>query len=204
MNQLGGYTPPYFAAFGQWQIFFWATYYSWIGSELWLFIRDRKRVHGIEGDRGSRTLLIIVMTLCLVGAFGFGFTSLSPRIPMRPLFAFSLGIALMWSGVALRLWSVHTLGRFFRTSVFLQEGHELVESGPYHLIRNPSYTGALITLFGLGLAIGNWISLALTVIGPLIAFLRRIHVEEAALAAHFDGSYKTYSAHTWRLIPWVW
>ena len=34
--------------------------------------------------------------------------------------------------------------------------HELIEAGPYRDIRHPSYTGALLSLLGFGLALGNW------------------------------------------------
>lgn len=198
------YPLPYFATSAWWQILFWSTYYAWIGAEIWLIIRDRHRVPGVATDRGSRAFLILALIFCLGAAQAFGFSSSRARIPLPPSAAFTLGIALMWTGIALRFWSVHMLGKYFRTSVFLQEGHQLVETGPYRFVRNPSYTGALITLVGVGLAIGNWVSLAIAVVGPLIAFIRRIRVEEAALAAHFDQSYAAYSSRTWSLIPWIW
>ena len=37
-----------------------------------------------------------------------------------------------------------------------------------------------------------------------LAFLRRIHVEEAALAAHFGEAWTAHARRTWRLVPFVW
>ena len=152
---------PDFATSPWWQILFWATYYLWIAAEIWLIVRDRHPVPGVRTDRGSRAFLILTLNVCLGAALSFGYISGRARIPMPPAAAFALGISQMWAGIALRFWSVHVLGKYFRTTVFLQEGHQLVEAGPYRFVRNPSYTGGLITLLGIGLAIGNWVSLAL-------------------------------------------
>ena len=73
----------------------------------------------------------------------------------------------MVGGVAFRLWAVLSLGRFFRVAVTTQDDHRLIERGPYRRLRHPSYTGALVTLFGFGLTIGNWLSLAAAVLPPL-------------------------------------
>ena len=50
-----------------------------------------------------------------------------------------------------------------------------MEDGPYRVLRHPSYTGGLLTMVGIGLAIGNWLSLLLVV---LAAYGYRIQVEE--------------------------
>ena len=36
----------------------------------------------------------------------------------------------------------------------VKEGHTLIRSGPYRLVRHPIYTGLLLALFGTALAIG--------------------------------------------------
>jgi protein-S-isoprenylcysteine O-methyltransferase Ste14 len=63
-------------------------------------------------------------------------------------------------GLALRLWAVLSLGRFFKVTVSIQEGHRVIRSGPYRLVRHPSYSGLLIALLGLGLALETWLGLA--------------------------------------------
>ena len=69
---------------------------------------------------------------------------------------FFLGIALMWAGIAFRYYAMRVLGRYFTFQVDVHSGQTVIEAGPYHYIRHPSYTGALITVLGLGLALGNW------------------------------------------------
>jgi protein-S-isoprenylcysteine O-methyltransferase len=105
--------------------------------------------------------------------------------------------------MAFRLWAVLVLGRFFRVTVLVQDEHRLVEAGPYRLLRHPAYTGSLLTMIGLGLAMGNWLSLAAMVLTPLAAYAYRIRVEEEALRARFGESYERYAAARWRLVPFL-
>jgi len=116
-------------------------------------------------------------------------------------------VALRWIGVvvyaiggALRLWPVFVLGRRFSGLVAIQPGHELVTTGLYAHIRNPSYLGLLIGLVGWALAFRSLIGLALAAatIPPLVA---RMKSEEALLASHFGAAYEAYRARTARLVP---
>jgi protein-S-isoprenylcysteine O-methyltransferase len=104
--------------------------------------------------------------------------------------------------MALRLWAVLALGRFFRITVLVQDQHRLVDTGPYRLLRHPAYTGRLLTMIGLGLAMRNWLSLAAIVL-VLLADAYRIRVEEQALRARFGESYERYAASRWRLVPFL-
>jgi isoprenylcysteine carboxyl methyltransferase (ICMT) family protein YpbQ len=42
------------------------------------------------------------------------------------------------------MWAILTLGRFFRFVVVIQEGHRIIDRGPYRFLRHPSYTGGLV------------------------------------------------------------
>ncbi len=109
----------------------------------------------------------------------------------------------MLSGVALRWYCAAILGKYFTFDVAIQGGHTLVEAGPYRYIRHPSYTGALLTLFGFGLALGNWAALVAPMACLGFAYTYRIPVEENALASALGESYKQYVKRTWRLVPFV-
>jgi protein-S-isoprenylcysteine O-methyltransferase Ste14 len=60
-----------------------------------------------------------------------------------------------------------------------------------------------LTLFGFGLALGNWAGLvaALSCLG--VAYAYRIAVEESALTAALGDTYVQYMKRTWRLVPFV-
>jgi protein-S-isoprenylcysteine O-methyltransferase Ste14 len=68
-------------------------------------------------------------------------------------------IGIMLVGMAFRFYAMSVLGRFFTYDVAVHSGQTAIEAGPYRYIRHPSYTSALITLVGLGLALGNWAGL---------------------------------------------
>jgi protein-S-isoprenylcysteine O-methyltransferase Ste14 len=114
------------------------------------------------------------------------------------------GVLLMVIGIGLRLWAIFTLGRFFKFQVVIQEGHRVVQTGPYRRIRHPSYTGTLIAFLGAGVALGSWLSVLALVLVPLAGFLVRIRVEEAALEDALGEQYRAYAARTRRLVPGVW
>ena len=66
-----------------------------------------------------------------------------------------------------------------------------------------SYMGALLTMFGVGLMIGNALSILVLVLPPLGMFLWRIRVEERVLLQALDDDYANYRKRTKRLIPFI-
>ncbi len=54
------------------------------------------------------------------------------------------------------------------------------------------------------MALGSRLALAICVVLPLPALLRRIHHEEAELTAVLGDRYRTYAARTKRLVPGLW
>ena len=57
---------------------------------------------------------------------------------------------------SLRLWSFHTLGRYFTLTIQTSSDQPVIADGPYRLIRHPSYAGLLLIIMAVGLFIGNW------------------------------------------------
>jgi protein-S-isoprenylcysteine O-methyltransferase Ste14 len=117
------------------------------------------------------------------------------------LLAATILIAL---GAAFRLWSIATLGRYFRAVVHIQEDHHVVRSGPYRVLRHPSYTGLLVVTLGLALLLGNYASTVVFELLVIVGMLYRIHVEERMLLDGLGEDYAAYMRETRRLIPGVW
>jgi protein-S-isoprenylcysteine O-methyltransferase Ste14 len=113
------------------------------------------------------------------------------------------GVALMVGGIALRAWAGKTLGAFYTRTLQVQTEQHIVTDGLYRAIRHPGYAGALLLWVGALCATTNWP--AITVATPIVigAYIYRTHCEEGMLASEFGEQYKTYQAHTWKLIPFV-
>ena len=118
--------------------------------------------------------------------------------------ALTVAVLVMWSGIALRLWAIHVLGRFFRGVVHVQADHRVVTAGPYRVLRHPAYAGALVAVFGLGLAFGNPVSLVALLGCTTVGVVYRIRVEERVLTTALGEDYASYAAGTSRLVPGLW
>jgi len=116
----------------------------------------------------------------------------------------SIGTSIICLGFILRYWSIIILGKYFRTTVEIDEGQKIIQKGPYKFIRHPSYSGMILFYIGYGLVSQNWLSLILTVILPMSALLYRINVEEKAFIEELGVEYKNYKLKTKKLIPGIW
>jgi protein-S-isoprenylcysteine O-methyltransferase len=154
-------------------------------------------------DLGSLFFIYLLMTGGFALAFGLWGSGHPPRPRLGP-WALSLGAVVAVGGMALRTWSVRTLGQYFTYVVQVSADQTVVESGPYRFVRHPSYTGGLLTVIGIGLSLRY--ALAPVIIGgaTLASYLIRIAVEERALAEGIGEPYRAYMARTKRLIPLVW
>jgi protein-S-isoprenylcysteine O-methyltransferase len=176
----------------------------WPASELWIGARHRAGGGDATRDRGTLRLLLVAIYASVALAVWLSIRSVwpFPQTLRAPLF-FG-GCAAMALGIALRLWSVRTLARFFTIQVAIRDGHRLIRTGPYRLLRHPSYTGSLMTFLGFGCALGSGAALLAVGVPVTLAFLRRIRVEERVLADAFPADYPDYARTTWRLLPFVW
>ncbi len=178
----------------------------WTSLGVWLFAgrRSRKARGEVRRDRGTAVLIIGSIGLAIGLAFAAADSVPELAIPVSPWPVFVLGLIVGWVGIALAWWATHTLGRFYRPVVTIYEDHEVVASGPYRYVRHPIYAGALVVLIGVGLALGNWISLIVCVLIPLAAYVVRIRVEEGALEEALGDAYLRYEKGKARLIPGIW
>lgn len=113
------------------------------------------------------------------------------------------GVAATGAGIAVRQWSIATLGRSFTGHVQVHADQTVVSTGPYRWLRHPSYAGQWLEMIGVGLATGNSLSAAICATLPLVGITRRISGEERELSALLAG-YADYTEGKPRLIPFVW
>ncbi|MBB5895945.1 methyltransferase family protein [Kutzneria kofuensis] len=113
-------------------------------------------------------------------------------------------VLLIVLGGGFRLWSIASLGRYFRAVVHIQEDHRVVRTGPYRVLRHPSYTGLLVGMLGIALLFGNYASAVVFELLMIAGVLYRIRVEERMLLGGLGEDYAAYMRETNRLIPGVW
>jgi protein-S-isoprenylcysteine O-methyltransferase len=114
-----------------------------------------------------------------------------------------VAIAIFAVGLAVRWWAIVTLGRFFTVDVTIEQDHQLVERGPFRLVRHPSYTGVLLAFVGWTLTLGNWAAILVVLLPIFAVFVRRMNVEEEALRNALGEKYAAYMRRTKRLVPGV-
>lgn len=105
-------------------------------------------------------------------------------------------------GFIVAIWSRRALGRSWSSEVIVQKEHELIQRGPYALIRHPMYSGLLLMLLGVAIYYGRypWI---LIFVCCLFGLYTKSQLEEKLLAKTFPD-YENYKRRTKALIPWVW
>jgi protein-S-isoprenylcysteine O-methyltransferase Ste14 len=92
---------------------------------------------------------------------------------------------------------------FAASTITVEAGQRVISTGPYAYVRHPMYTGAVLLIFAMPIALGSWWSLLISLISTPV-LIARIFDEERALEAELPG-YKDYLvAVPWRLIPRVW
>ncbi len=195
---------PLFQTMPLWREVFWASYVSWGLMEFWIFSRDLRVASGKKQDRGSVYFVVAMVWIAITIAFVAPYMLRWAAIVLPAAPVFWMAIALIWGGMAIRLWAVLTLGKFFRTSVRILDEHRLVTAGPYRFLRHPAYTGTLITGLGIGLAMGNWVSVAGAMLCLFAGYGTRILVEEKALRTRFGAEFEAHKQRTWAVIPLLW
>ena len=174
---------------------FFPVYAAWVVWELVL----QRRTGTPDRTRMSEVIATTAGSVLIFPASAVGL-----RLPGPKWLPVVVGVALLVAGWAFRAWAVRTLGRWFKVTVTVEPGQQVVDFGPYRLIRHPSYTGILVALLGSGIALDSWASVAVAVVLPLLAILRRIGEEEAILLRELGTPYTDYMRRTWRLVPGVW
>lgn len=179
------------------------TYAVWLVFEI-VAGKSRKSTDPTKAsDHGSFRFLLSMIWAGIALAWTVAFAFPQTAIPFMRNGIFVAGISLMWAGIGFRYYAMRVLGPYFTFQVDVRSEQTVIEAGPYRYIRHPSYTGALITVIGLGLALGNWVGIVVLLVFTGIGYAYRIHVEEAELVAALGEPYKNYMGRTQRLVPFV-
>ncbi len=108
---------------------------------------------------------------------------------------------LVAGGLLLAVASARALGPGLTPFPRPAGGGELVETGPYRVVRHPVYSGGLLVAAGISLALSPWALAATAVLG--VVWGLKASVEERLLAERYPV-YAGYRERTrFRLVPYV-
>ena len=144
------------------------------------------------------------------------------RLSLSPIFL--TGVVLLVVGAMMRQACYDTLGKFFTFQLAVFKGHKLVTTGPYSLVRHPSYMAFLVARAELfvvqvfpgsyvcksGLLAGEWSMIGIGIWEAWILSLvfeivvLQVLREDAVLKKEFGTEWEAWAKKTpYRLIPYI-
>ena len=142
-------------------------------------------------------VLPLVLAAAVLAARGLGGHLWAPSPVVGALLA-----AIVAMGLVFTLWARAALGGNWSAGVVLKEGHTLVRSGPYAIVRHPIYTGLLAMTLGTGLYAGSMFGLVLVGAVAVVLCVRSFR-EDELMAATFPDEYPGYRRRVRAFIPYV-
>jgi len=133
------------------------------------------------------------------------------RIPLPWLYlqVWPVGVWPFWAGAAVTIagllfavWAREHLGSNWSRSVTIKQGHELITTGPYAVVRHPIYTGILTGFLGMAIAISQVRGFIVFVLIFLV-FWVKLRMEEQWMRSQFGEAYATYARQTAALAPYL-
>jgi protein-S-isoprenylcysteine O-methyltransferase Ste14 len=163
--------------------------------------RERGRASNLTADSNDKDSTRLIVVACFLAAV---LSPLLRRLPGRlPRAAAPAGLAMQAAGLGLRTWSMRSLGESYSRTLRTEGDQQVVDQGPYRIVRHPGYLGSLLTWTGFALT-SRSLPVVATVTGLVgFAYRHRIEAEEALLRHDLPG-YAEYTRRTRRLIPGIW
>ena len=111
--------------------------------------------------------------------------------------------ALSLAGISFTWWARIHLGRFWSNAITHKEGHQVIDTGPYGLVRHPIYTGLIVGMLVTGVAVGTVTAMLGAVLISLGMWLKA-RMEEGFLTAELGAdAYGSYCRRVPMLIPFL-
>ena len=193
--------------FAYWQAWVWMAvlFIPMIGVLVYLIRKDpalmerRMRTREPEKEQSlliKLSLLWFAITFLLPGfdrRFGWSHVSLALVIAAD---------VLVFLGYCIFIWVVRE-NTYASRVVEVEQGQEVIASGPYSIVRHPMYVGVLLMYICTPLALGSyWALIPDLLIIPFI--IARIRNEELVLQRDLTGYSQYMQATRFRLLPGVW
>ena len=112
------------------------------------------------------------------------------------------GYVIFLSGILLRAWALSHLRRFYDPALALRSDHQLVQSGPFRVLRHPLHLGTTLKITGLAAFLPLWLALPTVVasvaVGVSLGYLEdRVHLDK------FGSDFRAYYLRTWDIVDLI-
>jgi len=171
---------------------------------IWLIAAVSTKRSVYRESRAHRlrySILLVLAFFLLTRGHRLAYPLSARIVPPFELIAWA-GTVLCIAGLVFCIWARFTLGRNWSGAVTLKEGHELIERGPYRVVRHPIYTGLLTMFVATAIVVGHVagiVGLLLT----LVSFWIKLSDEEKVMLRQFPDQYPAYQRRVKRIIPFV-
>ena len=163
-------------------------------SEIFIFFYTRSKQNRTEKidtrDLGTKWLLYLNFVFCLI----ISFLCISQKAPFcireltLPAYFAKIGMLI--------------LKKAFTLNVQISKEQQLITNGMYKFVRHPAYTGSILSLLGVSIALKNIPAILIVAICSFVCYQIRINVEEAVLQKYFK-EYNLYKEKTYKLFPYI-
>jgi protein-S-isoprenylcysteine O-methyltransferase Ste14 len=178
------------------------------GVLAWTLIRSRKpgsAPHAAHERRSWVGFALQILSFPIIGD-GARHPMFSPLIDEQ----FALNIVLQLIAIALIVGSAlfeisafRELGKQWSLQARVLEGHQLVKTGAYSIVRHPIYTALLARLLATGLTMSHWITITIAVVVYIIGTKIRTVSEERLLREAFGDEFDSWKKRVPALIPFT-
>ena len=164
--------------------------------------RGGGRESGATRSRASLVGIIVQGIGIGIAGFGVQHVTLDP-LSTKALVEAAVVAMLMAGAVGLFVWASRTMGRNWSIVARTRADHQLVQDGPFRLIRHPIYTAMALLMIALAIAFGHTRHLVFAVPVFALGTWLRIRIEERMLRTMFAGDYDAYAARVKRFLPGI-
>ena len=167
-------------------------------------IEERKGIIKEDQKTWDKVFTVVITVVYLGWIIFLPIDAVRLKLSLVPLWAQIIGGILMMAGFYL----VHIVAMenaYLSRTVRIQDerGHQVIDTGPYAMVRHPMYVGVIVILPGMALLLGSgWGALVGVILA--LAFPLRIIGEERMLREELAGYVEYTERVRHRLIPGVW
>jgi protein-S-isoprenylcysteine O-methyltransferase len=177
----------------------------WFVIAVYWMISSLSVKKSVKKQSGSQRAVYI---FCLLLAFSLLFENhlhfaflYEPLLPQNGYWKIT-GMVLCAAGLAFALTARIYLGRNWSGRITIKENHELIQSGPYRITRNPIYSGFLLAFTGCSMSLGlvkGYLGIPLL----LACLLIKISKEELYMQETFGETWRVYRNRVKCLVPGI-